>query len=478
MIIFLRRKFIDDKRTINFEKKGHRVLVRNILYKHLNKRQEQNNFSLMTDAFSNQIVIFDEVHRLFRINKTTMESYLKQYIENRFLKNSKRYITMTGTPINKSLDDVVEMLDFVQSAGQPNNFTLTHRDFSSKEKFSALYRGSRGYQVWYKKYLSQFYWYVGFGLSPIFRAGEFYQDRKDSWKQYYFDQEKIRDRFAILSPRNWGDCIKEYMGWSDRRARITYKEAKKIFIGGAARLVELGAFKTPYQILELDEGEKDEKKLKKAYNKFRKKYHPDHCERKTNLTEEECKIRFEEGEKAYKRITSNILKFTVEFTHEETILYLKMMDDQFNNSDFLRNTEMEKHFADLINNMEAIDICEMLDFGMKEIKKDIRKMTVFKENSNEADILKSFENIEKENIKINNEIGDADKFKGYKKNFQIKMLEYKKTYKEIQDNRKLILSIGYKKPSLAIEQKGGFLSEAVTGGKQVADWIGVPYESM
>ena len=57
--------------------------------------------------------------------------------------------------------------------------------------------------------------------------------------------------------------------------------------------------------------------------------------------------------------------------------------------------------------------------------------------------LKSFENIEKENIKINNEIGDADKFKGYKKNFQIKMLEYKKTYKEIQDNRKP-LSIGYK----------------------------------
>ena len=32
----------------------------------------------------------------------------------------------------------------------------------------------------------------------------------------------------------------------------------------------------------------------------------------------------------------------------------------------------------------------MLDFGMKEIKKDIRKMTVFKENSNEADILKEF----------------------------------------------------------------------------------------
>ena len=140
---FLRRKFIDDKRTINFEKKGHRVLVRNILYKHLNKRQEQNNFSLMTDAFSNQIVIFDEVHRLFRINKTTMESYLKQYIENRFLKNSKRYITMTGTPINKSLDDVVEMLDFVQSAGQPRQFYSLIEIFPQRKIFCFVSRIKR-----------------------------------------------------------------------------------------------------------------------------------------------------------------------------------------------------------------------------------------------------------------------------------------------------------------------------------------------
>lgn len=130
------RKFDKEFRDLNSSTTGRKIVVKNILYKNLNKNQEKDVLDTFKSSFNNQIVIFDEVHRLFRLNKMTNLPYLNGYIDYRLLENCKRFIAMTGTPINNSVKDFITMLDFIQTSGQNlDNLSNEKRIFSNPDNF-------------------------------------------------------------------------------------------------------------------------------------------------------------------------------------------------------------------------------------------------------------------------------------------------------------------------------------------------------
>jgi hypothetical protein len=100
-----------------------------ILYKHLQK-SDPNSSQVYTDFhkfIENAVVIFDEAHRLLRpANKSPHISLCRDFLYkfpneydsenkpiNKFMQKCKKYILMTGTPLNNSLKDTKELITFV-----------------------------------------------------------------------------------------------------------------------------------------------------------------------------------------------------------------------------------------------------------------------------------------------------------------------------------------------------------------------------
>jgi hypothetical protein len=93
--------------------------ISEVLYRNINVRdQNKDIYTNFSDYISNSVVIFDEVHRLLRPSKIGKDITLcKDIIHNNKNVMSKciKYIAMTGTPINKNINDIKLLMYFISN---------------------------------------------------------------------------------------------------------------------------------------------------------------------------------------------------------------------------------------------------------------------------------------------------------------------------------------------------------------------------
>jgi len=80
---------------------------------------DSNRVGGVQNIFKNAVVIFDEAHRLFRSYRDkdgSLQQMLDTFANNNFLKDSKRFLLMTGTPYNIEIGDTLKLLQMVDSA--------------------------------------------------------------------------------------------------------------------------------------------------------------------------------------------------------------------------------------------------------------------------------------------------------------------------------------------------------------------------
>ena len=84
------------------------------------------------EFFRDKVIIFDEVHRLFRkIDPTSTDpeapTIIDFFIKNNIMEHAKRLIIMSGTPLNSSLEDIAKMLCFLNS-GVPDDHKIDYSE--------------------------------------------------------------------------------------------------------------------------------------------------------------------------------------------------------------------------------------------------------------------------------------------------------------------------------------------------------------
>lgn len=88
-----------------------------VLYKDLNRRAMDNGvYSKFSEYIRDSIVIFDEAHRLLRPSSANKNiSFCRDILHYKsgIMNNCKKFILMTGTPLNKSISDIKEIISFV-----------------------------------------------------------------------------------------------------------------------------------------------------------------------------------------------------------------------------------------------------------------------------------------------------------------------------------------------------------------------------
>jgi hypothetical protein len=84
-------------------------------YKYLSEKAGVGDYNTIKKKFKDAVVIFDEAHRLFRpIPSKPAYTLLKIFKQENIIKNTKRFIAMTGTPYNSGFSDIFEMLRFIE----------------------------------------------------------------------------------------------------------------------------------------------------------------------------------------------------------------------------------------------------------------------------------------------------------------------------------------------------------------------------
>ena len=144
--------FFDDNKTVHandhikdileykFSYFGRKGKICCILYKNLNAPISGTptpvgvtfdaRLKYFSEYIEDSVVIFDEAHRLLRPllstpNTTSLCKALTQYDNNKLMKNCHKFILMTGTPIQNSIDDIRQILEFVSQ----------DKTFKSAEKY-------------------------------------------------------------------------------------------------------------------------------------------------------------------------------------------------------------------------------------------------------------------------------------------------------------------------------------------------------
>ena len=102
---------------------GRNFEISEVLYKFINQRPaNQEIYKTFSDYIRNSVVIFDEVHRLLRpvpgyVNTSLCKDMLDTtYAPQDGVMNSCiKFIAMTGTPLNKSVNDIKVMMSFISN---------------------------------------------------------------------------------------------------------------------------------------------------------------------------------------------------------------------------------------------------------------------------------------------------------------------------------------------------------------------------
>ena len=90
----------------------------------------EDKVNILKEFFRDKVVIFDEVHRLFRkIDPSSTNpqapTIIDFFINNNIMQYAKRLIIMSGTPLNTTLDDIAKMLCFLNS-GVPDEHKIDY----------------------------------------------------------------------------------------------------------------------------------------------------------------------------------------------------------------------------------------------------------------------------------------------------------------------------------------------------------------